>query len=634
MADQAPINYYYQAGSGTEPGRLVAGGSPNTPTGFQQIDLATAQNHLQNNQVYEGGDAYNQAYTKNGINANTQGDFAGKSLIYDNIMGYKGTPQQILANQLGQSGIVAQGPGGTSNVPVAQLPQVQQEANAGFKLAPPPGSPAALLQSSPANYAAQNGGAGVAGYNPPGTYQSTPFDSNKYQDAANAAKTAGTTSPTDATGANDMYKNYLNSQQTDQMSNFVSQDQNLQTMIAGYQQQMSQLNQQASLADTYSKMMQDSGIQGIDTQLLNMRNVMNGTEDDIRNEVTKAGGFATNSQVQALTDARNKVLLQNYNTLQATRDSKQQYLDTMMNLTEKDRAAASQKFDTMMNFGTKIIELNQTMQKNAIDSLNRTAQTIGWDGVYQATQGNPQMVAQIERTYGLPPGSLVIAAQRDAATKAAQAQTQTLDTQYKQGQIDTQNANIANVNSEIAARNNPAPKTTSIQEYEYAKSQGYKGTYSQYQNEDANRKMKANTTTTATQEAKYLSSTEIQQYQTDYPNAEVSAGDTRASANAKISAGSAPQKADFTGSTISGLTVTLKDGGRLSFPNQQALDQFKKDNGMTGSSSNNKPSPAPSAPPVSNLKISAPNSSQKTTTTDASKSPFQKWFNSTFKTNI
>lgn len=41
----------------------------------------------------------------------------------------------------------------------------------------------------------------------------------------------------------------------------------------------------------------------------------------------------------------------------------------------------------------------------------------------------------------------------------------------------------------------PISKTASVQEYEYAKSQGYKGTFTQYQNEDANRKRAAGSVT-------------------------------------------------------------------------------------------------------------------------------------------
>lgn len=350
----------------------------------------------------------------------------------------------------------------TTKTALAQQQQQQQDMasgksmNVGSGSAPltiPYGTAAATLSMSPKAYAAGYGGAGVPGFNPPGTPAQYPDQSvdpsQKFQTAFQAAKDAGTTSPTNSEGAFDMFKTFLPSQQSNQASSFFSQDPFLNTTISDYQQYMSQQSQQKSLTETYQKMLQDSGIQGIDTQLLNMRNVMNGTEDDIRNEITKAGGFGTESQVMALTNARNKQLIQNYNNLQATRDSKQQYLDTMMNLTEKDRAAASQAFDTKMNFDSKMYELSQQMKNNAIDSLNRTAKTIGWDGIFNATQGNTQLQAQIERAYGLPAGGLALAAQQDAQARAAQAQQSTMDAQYKQAQMDS----LQNKTTEVSPGN-------------------------------------------------------------------------------------------------------------------------------------------------------------------------------------
>ena len=237
--------------------------------------------------------------------------------------------------------------------------------------------------------------------------------SKKYEESFNTAKSTGMTSPTDRTGANTMFNQSSLGQGTSTAINdFVSQDPFLNTLMAGYQKQMSQLEQRTSLVDTYKSMLKESGIQGIDTELLNMKNVIDGTEDDIRTEVTKAGGFATDSQVMALSNARNKQLIKNYNNLLETRNSKSQYLDTMMNLTSLDRQEADKRFEIQMNFGFKMAEINQTMKKNAIESIDRTAKTIGWDGVFNATQGNPQLQAQIERMYGLPQGGLRIAAQR------------------------------------------------------------------------------------------------------------------------------------------------------------------------------------------------------------------------------
>ena len=71
-----------------------------------------------------------------------------------------------------------------------------------------------------------------------------------------------------------------------------------------------------------------------------MKNIIEGSEDDIRMEITKAGGFATDSQVLALTNARNKQLIKNYNTLLDTRNSKEKYLQTAIGLEQQDRQAA------------------------------------------------------------------------------------------------------------------------------------------------------------------------------------------------------------------------------------------------------------------------------------------------------
>ena len=353
--------------------------------------------------------------------------------------------------------------------------------NVGTKEAPltmPYGSPGALLSMNPKAYADTYGGTGVQGYNPAGTYQEIPFDAKRFEEATNAAKTAGVTSPSNYEGAVGMYKEFLPSQkEPSAVDTFVSQDPYLNTVIKGYQDYMSQQNQRTSLVDTYKSMLKESGIQGIDTELINMKNIINGTEDDIRTEVTKAGGFATDSQVMALSNARNKQLIKNYNTLLETRNSKAQYLDTLMNLTQQDRQEADQRFEQMTNFGFKVAEINQQMKQSAISTLDRVAKTLGWDGVYQSTQGNPQLQRQIEMMYGLPAGGLAIAAQRDAQARLVAQQKETLDAQYKQAQIAAQNS----------------PKTTSqtasIQEYEYAKSQGYAGDYIQYQNDDANRKI-------------------------------------------------------------------------------------------------------------------------------------------------
>lgn len=153
-------------------------------------------------------------------------------------------------------------------------------------------------------------------------------------------------------------------------------------------------------------MVKDSGIQAIDTDLINMKNVIDGSEDDIRNEVTKAGGFASDSQVLALTNSRNKQLIKNYNTLLETRNSKEKYLSTMIGLESQDRQAADQRFDRMMNFGMQALDYRDKMQQNAVNSYEKIIGQVGYDGLAQMVGGDPYYTNMIEQTLGLGRGGL------------------------------------------------------------------------------------------------------------------------------------------------------------------------------------------------------------------------------------
>src|SRR3990167_9922133 len=257
--------------------------------------------------------------------------------------------------------------------------------------------------------------------------------SKRYEEAFNTQKQQRYETPTDAVGAKTMFDTFLQDQSASSVANtFVSQDSYLQTTIANYQNYMSQQSQRTSLVEEYKKLLKTSGIEAIDMKLINIQNVMDGNEDMIRTEITAANGIATEGQVLALTDARNRQLIKNYKNLTATRNSKRQYIDTVMNLSQQDRAEADRLFDTQMNFGFKIAEINQQMKQNAISTIDRVAQTLGWDGVWNATQGNPQMIAQIERTYGLPTGGLRIAAQQAFEARQAAEYERGLGIQEKQ----------------------------------------------------------------------------------------------------------------------------------------------------------------------------------------------------------
>lgn len=215
----------------------------------------------------------------------------------------------------------------------------------------------------------------------------------------------------------------------------------LQSEIQDY---FSPKNQRESLTKEYQKMLKKSGVEEMDMELIDMKNVIDGSEDDIRNEITKAGGFATDSNVLALTNARNKQLIKNYNTLLETRNAKQQYLDKMMDLSVEDRRMADADFDRKMNFAFKIQDYRDKMKANAKDSYEK----LGYPALLKATGGDPYYTSLVEKTLGFPPGGL--------AAKAAEVEAETrLDTEYKKAQI-------ANIYSTIRDREDSASSSGTI----------------------------------------------------------------------------------------------------------------------------------------------------------------------------
>lgn len=277
--------------------------------------------------------------------------------------------------------------------------------------------------------------------------QPTQQDFEKFRDGFNAAKEAGVTSPDTVGGAADVIGKYTPStpsvQGPDQISTFLQTDPFLNNIMSQWNDYMSEQNQRTSLTETYSQMLKESGIEAIDTELISLKNIIEGTRDDIALEVEKAGGFATESQIEALTNARNKQMIRNYNTLVETRNAKASYLNTMIGLESQDRAEADRRFDAMMNFGFQIANYQQQMRQNALDQFDRLVDTIGYNGILNSL--SPQEVQTYERFYGLPSGALEIAASRE---------TEALDFERKQIQSNLQldELQAENLRKQIAGR--------------------------------------------------------------------------------------------------------------------------------------------------------------------------------------
>lgn len=210
-----------------------------------------------------------------------------------------------------------------------------------------------------------------------------------------------------------------------------------------YAKYMSSESQGKTLVQQYQDISSQLGIPALNTELMNMKNVIDGTQDDIRNEVTKAGGFATDSQVLALSNARNKTMIQNYNNLLQTRSDAMTQLTTLSGLAAQDRQYASDQIDKQLNFDQQQITFATNAQTNAQNSIQKSIDNYGAASVYKQAlaTGDPTAVSRINSVMG------------EGFDLATAAETPTLGEQAQMAQIQASKASTASSYSNIAKNN-------------------------------------------------------------------------------------------------------------------------------------------------------------------------------------
>lgn len=225
----------------------------------------------------------------------------------------------------------------------------------------------------------------------------------------------------------------------------LSQDKGYQQLLKDYADYNSITEKSKSLVDTYNEIVKSSGLEAINTEMINMKNVIDGTEEDIRNEVKSASGVATDSQVLALAQARNKTLIKSYNKLVDQQSNITNQVNTMVSLAGQDRQFALQSINQKLQIDQQINDYRDKFVANAKEGYNNVIKAVGYSGLVQSLQNDPTNIALVERTLGIPSGTLHVAAQQEAEQKALTASDHALDVKYK-------NAQIANINSEIGNR--------------------------------------------------------------------------------------------------------------------------------------------------------------------------------------
>jgi len=250
---------------------------------------------------------------------------------------------------------------------------------------------------------------------------------NKYQKAHQQLTSSGTPPPADGGAAMaQVYSATPYEADRSAVEAVFSEDPVINTIMQGAFEFLQPDQRKTSLMDDYKKLYRSSGLDELNEEIIDAETILDGSEDDIRNEIKMAGGMATESQVQAMTLARNKGLLKRYNQLFSMRESAQKQLDTMLNITVQDRQMAQQEAQNRLNTMFQLANFRQ----QAINAYQETArfnlQTLGADGMYNSLQGNPVELARYERMMGLPAGGLATAAAQAATTRANEQYLQNL----------------------------------------------------------------------------------------------------------------------------------------------------------------------------------------------------------------
>ena len=145
-----------------------------------------------------------------------------------------------------------------------------------------------------------------------------------------------------------------------------------------------------------------SSIRGIDLEAANIQNIMNGTRDDIRAEIGKAGGVATESQVEGLVTTRNRDLLKQYNNIELQKQTMENQMQLQVGLAQSDHQYAVDKFNNIL----QTTNLYKGIYNNATDQIDKLVQNVGYQGLAQAYENDPYALSLAEQHLNMPQGTL------------------------------------------------------------------------------------------------------------------------------------------------------------------------------------------------------------------------------------
>lgn len=223
----------------------------------------------------------------------------------------------------------------------------------------------------------------------------------------------------------------------------LAADPGYQQLLKSYGEFNSIVEKSKTLTETYDEIVKKSGLEAINMELVNMKSVIEGTEDDIRNEVKAAAGFATDSQVMALAQARNKTLIKSYNKLVDQQAMIKDQVNTMINLAGQDRQFAMQTITQKLQIDQQILDYRDKFSRNAREGYQNYINAVGYSGMYTALMNDPKSLAMAEKTMGLPSGTIYQGAQKELKAQQEKKKQQDFENSIQLAQLNVSRGNLA-----------------------------------------------------------------------------------------------------------------------------------------------------------------------------------------------
>lgn len=217
---------------------------------------------------------------------------------------------------------------------------------------------------------------------------------NHYRTGYENARASGAPAPSDAGQANTAISRYIPPvnepiQTSPEVNSFFTQNESLNDSVSQLMEIINPQNQSKELSRQMKKLSKDQEILNEQQmQLMNIKRVMSGTDQDIRDEVTKASGFATESQIQAMTITRNKSLLLQGQLLADQMTNQHNIVENDSNLLQSMKTEANNQFNQRLGL-IKYIQDNQKDQRNALqENVKFGINNLGYKGYADSLTSN------------------------------------------------------------------------------------------------------------------------------------------------------------------------------------------------------------------------------------------------------